>query len=186
MCSPKDSGGSPTRPGSFFSLFFLILLKGLQASPVASLVRDVGQEGTDSVLGWFVLVVIIMETFAAFGSRRVHDTLLVRPCVHLVDAAFASLQPAVVRKVVVLFEYFLSDQLRHICAGMACRRIICLPTSHSSRRQIASFLRSLETVMRRALRRHCLFKSRATLVVVQFTTLLSCSLLTIILTVWLL
>ena len=60
------------------------------------------------------------------------------------------------------------------------------PTSLSSRRQIADFSRSPERLRRRAFRRDCLLKSRATLALVKFTTLLLCSLLSIILTVWLL
>ena len=84
----------------------------------------------------------------------------------------ASLQPTVVGEVLVLLEYFLSDPLQLIRAGMACRQIVWPPTSHSSRRQIAAFSRSPETVMRRAFCRDYLLKSRATLAFVEITTFL--------------
>ena len=65
------------------------LLKGLPASPVASLVQVVGHEDTDGGLSGFIPIVIIVETFADLGSRAVHDNLTVRPCAHLADAAVA-------------------------------------------------------------------------------------------------
>ena len=59
---------------------FPTLLEGLLASLVASLVQNLGHEGTDGGLSRFVLVVIIIKTFAAFGSRWVYDNFPVRPC----------------------------------------------------------------------------------------------------------
>ena len=116
MNSLNDSSGSQTGQGSFF-LLLAALLKEFAASAVASPVPAVGHKGTDSGLSWFVLVVIIIETFAASGSRGVHDSFPVSPCAHLVDAAVSSLQPAVVGEVLVLFEYFVSDPLQHVVAG---------------------------------------------------------------------
>ena len=77
----------------------------------------VGHEGTDGGLRWFVLVVIIVETFAHFGFRRVHDSFLVIPSDPMVDTVFASLQPAVVGEVYVLLEYFLSNPGQHVVAA---------------------------------------------------------------------
>ena len=67
------------------------LLKGFPASPVASLVEVVGHEDTDGGLCRFILVVIIVKTFAAVGSPRPHDGFPIRPCAHLADAAVACL-----------------------------------------------------------------------------------------------
>ena len=80
-----------------------------------------GHAGTDGGLSRFILVIIIVETFAALGSRRVHDGLPIRPRAHLVDAAVAYLQSTVVGQILVLLEYFLSDPLQHIVAAHPCR-----------------------------------------------------------------
>ena len=70
-------------------LFTLIptLLKGLPAFPVASLLQVVGHKGADGGLSGFIFMVIITETFAVLGFRRVHECFPIRPCVHLADAA---------------------------------------------------------------------------------------------------
>ena len=91
-------------------LFLLPLVPTL----VASLLQVVGHKGTDGGLGWFIIVVIIVETFAASSFRWVHDGFAVRPCATLVDATVASLQLVVVGEVFVLFEHFLLDALKHV------------------------------------------------------------------------
>ena len=93
------------------------LLKGLPAYPVASLVQVVGHKGTDSSLSWFILVVIIVETYAVLGSRHDEDRFRIRPCTQVADAAVAYLQSAVVGEGLVLLEYFLSDSLQHVVAA---------------------------------------------------------------------
>ena len=70
-----------------------------------------------------------------------------------------------------------SSRLQLVRAGMACRHTGWLPTSQLSRR-------SPETVMRTAFRRDCRLKSQATLAFVQFTGLVWCSFMSIILMVW--
>ena len=84
------------------------LLKWLPGSPVAFLTQVVGHKGADGRACWFVLVVIIIETFAPSASRRVNGSFPARPFAHIVDAAvLLSLQPAVVVEVLVLFVHFL-------------------------------------------------------------------------------
>ena len=103
--------------GFLLSPVLLLLLKGLPASPVASLVQVVGHEGTDGRLSGFVIVIIIVETFAALVSRQVHDGFPVRPYAHLPGATVACLQSAVVGEVLVLLEYPSSDPLQHVVAA---------------------------------------------------------------------
>ena len=93
------------------------LLKGLSAPLVASLVQVVGHEGTGGCLSQFVLVVIIVETFAALSSCLVHDGFPVRRCTQLVHAAVAPLQPLVPGLVLLLLEHLLSDPVQHIVAA---------------------------------------------------------------------
>ena len=114
---PKGQCRVANSAGHFLLPSLQTLLKWLPASPVASLPGVVGHECTDGGLSWFILVVIIVKTFAAFGSRQVHDGLPVRPRTDLVHAAVASLQPAVVGEVLVLFEYFLFNPFQHDVAA---------------------------------------------------------------------
>ena len=117
MKFPKDIGGSPTRWGSFFSLFFLPCRMGPPTSLVASFVSIVGHEGTDGGLCCIIPVVIIVETFADSGSRWVHDSFAIRACALMVHNGVASLQPVVVDEVLVFFQHFLSDSLQHVVAA---------------------------------------------------------------------
>ena len=174
MNSPKDSGGSPMPARVPLLLLPPTLLQGFQF-PGLLRAQVPGHEGTNGHLGGLIVVVIVDESLIAAGSRWVHGVFPARSLANVVDVAVAGPQPAGVVEVSVLLEYLLRQptpgSLRSSSApGWAADGWSGPLNSQSSRRHIAVFSRSPETVMRRAFRRECRLTSRATFFFAQDTT----------------
>ena len=150
------------------------LLQGLPVSRFAPRVQVLGHKGANGHFGGLIVVVIVDESLIAAGSRWVHGIFPARSLANVVDVAVAGPQPAGVVEVSVLLEYFLANPLQDLVAAHPRRdglQTDGLPlNSQSSRRHIAVFSRSPETVMRRAFRRECRLTSRATFFFAQATT----------------
>ena len=116
MNSPKDSGGSPIRRGSFVSFFFQPLCRGFQLPRLLPAFRLLGHEGTNSRFGGLIVVVIVVESLIAIGSRWIHGSFPARPLANVVDVTVAGPQPAGVVEVPVLLEYLLSNPLQDLVA----------------------------------------------------------------------
>ena len=173
------------RRGFFFSSFLYPFGRGFQEPPLPPRCRLLATDG-----GLRRLILIVVGNFDTLASCSVQGGFLTGTIAHVVDGAVAvSLQPAIVVKVFVLFEYFFSYPIQHAVAAhphqdgsQSYRLAAHLALVQSPNRP---FSRSFWTAMRRAFRSGCFLKSRATCRVIQFTTRLWCSVLSIIFTVWL-
>ena len=113
---PKGQRRVANAAGVLLLLLLPTLLQGLPASPVAPRVQVVGHEGTNGHLGGLIVVVIVVESLIAIGSRWVHGSFPARPLANVVDVTFAGPQPAGVVEVPVLLEYLLSNPLQDLVA----------------------------------------------------------------------
>ena len=104
------------RRGSFFSFFFQPCCRGFQLPRLLPPFRLLATKAQTAICG-LVVVVIVVESPTAIGSRWVHGSFPARPLAKVVDVAVPWPQPVGVVEVPVLLEHLLSNPLQDLIAA---------------------------------------------------------------------